>query len=64
MYNKGFRLEIDRKDNNKGYEKGNLALCCCRCNTIKSDFFTEEEMFKVGAIIEEAMTRLIVKGGE
>ena len=41
------RLSIDRLDNLKNYEKGNLVLSCRRCNSIKSDFFSAEEMKKV-----------------
>lgn len=46
------RLTIDRKDNNKGYELNNIILACNRCNTIKSNYFTEEEMLEVGKIIK------------
>ena len=46
------RLTIDRKDNERGYEKGNLALACYLCNFIKGNIFTFEEMKKVGKIIE------------
>lgn len=42
------RLTIDRKDSKKGYELGNLALCCLRCNSIKADFFTPLEMEEIG----------------
>lgn len=27
----------DRRDNSKGYESGNVAIICRRCNTIKSE---------------------------
>lgn len=42
------RLTIDRIDNSKGYEKDNICLSCARCNLIKSNFFTEEEMKEIG----------------
>lgn len=45
------RLTIDRKDNRRGYEKGNLALACYRCNSLKGDFLSYGDMLKVGAII-------------
>lgn len=51
LNNKANRLTIDRTDNKKGYEKGNLVLCCMRCNSIKSDYFTKDEMIKIGKII-------------
>lgn len=46
------RLTIDRKDNNKDYELGNLVLCCYNCNTVKADIFTEQEMLEIGKIIK------------
>ena len=46
------RLTIDRIDNNKGYELNNIKLACFRCNSIKSDYFTESEMLKIGKIIK------------
>jgi 5-methylcytosine-specific restriction endonuclease McrA len=45
------RLSIDRKDNDKGYELNNIVLACYRCNTIKGEYFTEQEMLKIGKII-------------
>lgn len=41
------RLNIDRKDNNKGYEKGNLLLSCATCNRIKSNIFSYSEMLEI-----------------
>jgi hypothetical protein len=38
------RLTIDRLDSSRDYEEGNLALACWRCNGIKGDFLTPEEM--------------------
>jgi hypothetical protein len=46
------QLTIDRKDNNKGYELNNIVLACMRCNYIKSDYFTEQEMVQIGNIIK------------
>lgn len=46
------RLSIDRKDNNKTYTINNIVLACFRCNTIKSDYFTEKEMLEIGKIIK------------
>ena len=42
------RLSIDRMDSKKGYEEGNMVLCCLRCNSLKSDFFTPSEMREIG----------------
>lgn len=38
---------IDRKDNNKGYIIGNIVLACKRCNIIKGNWFTEQEMLEI-----------------
>jgi len=45
------RLSIDRKDNSKGYTLDNIVLACFRCNFTKSNYFTEQEMLKIGSII-------------
>lgn len=45
------RLTVDRRNNSVGYKSDNLVLCCRRCNTIKGNFFTEDEMLEVGKII-------------
>jgi hypothetical protein len=37
---------LDRKNNDKGYEQGNIAVCCGWCNGLKSSHLTYEE-FKV-----------------
>jgi endogenous inhibitor of DNA gyrase (YacG/DUF329 family) len=47
------RLSIDRLDNNKGYEMGNIGLACKKCNMIKSSEFTYEEMLEIGKIIKK-----------
>jgi hypothetical protein len=43
-----FRLTIDRINPKKGYEEGNICLCCARCNLIKNDFFSEKDMKEIG----------------
>lgn len=49
MYNdKINRLTVDCMDNNLGYVKDNLILCCGRCNSIKSDFLSYDEMKYIG----------------
>lgn len=49
MYNRNItRLTIDCKDNGDRYESGNLALACLRCNFTKSNYFTFDEMRKIG----------------
>ena len=39
---------IDRMDNTKGYEIGNMVACCLRCNIIKGSWFSFEEMLELG----------------
>src|SRR5208337_1290466 len=39
---------LDRKDNALGYMVTNVVVCCTRCNKIKSNQLTYEEMVKVG----------------
>ena len=49
------RLTIERIDNSKGYELGNLALSCQLCNSIKSDFFEDSEMIIIGRVIKDKL---------
>jgi len=46
--NKNTRLSVDCKDNNVGYQMDNLVLACYRCNSIKSNILTFDEMMYVG----------------
>ena len=50
---RGKRLEVERKDNNKGYSEENCVLACAICNNAKSNKFTCEEFKKVGRTIKE-----------
>jgi len=44
-YNKwSSRLSVDAKDNNVGYILENIVLCCRRCNSLKSDLLSYDEM--------------------
>jgi len=36
--------------------QGNLALACLRCNAIKNNYFTKDEMLKIGGIIRAKRT--------
>jgi len=51
-FNMKMRLTIDRKDNKKGYIINNIVLACNRCNTIKGNFFTEQQMLKIAKFIK------------
>jgi len=46
--NKNKRLSVDCKNNKLGYVKGNLVLACYRCNSIKSNILTFDEMMYIG----------------
>lgn len=43
-----FRLTIDCKDNEAGYMAGNLVLACDKCNSIKSNILSYEDMKYIG----------------
>ena len=42
------RLTVDCVENELGYVKDNLALACMRCNYLKNDFLSFEEMREIG----------------
>jgi len=41
------RFSIDRRDNNKGYIKGNICLACFTCNRTKGETFSPDIMKKL-----------------
>ena len=43
----GKGLNVDRKDNSKGYITGNIAFACHRCNMVKSSHLTYDQMMTV-----------------
>lgn len=47
------KLGADRKDNSKGHTLDNIVPACYRCNTMRQDHFTHEEMLKIGAFVRE-----------
>ena len=49
----GNRYNLDRKNKLRGYVKGNLVVCCKRCNTAKSNTFSYEEWMIVGKALQE-----------
>lgn len=57
---RGGTLEVDRKDNNKGYEIDNCVLACAICNNAKSDKFTYEEFKVIGKTIEQIWRKRII----
>ncbi len=47
------RVGCDRIDNNKGHSKDNVVPCCIECNTARNNYFTYEEMRRLGKTIAE-----------
>jgi len=41
---------LDRKDPDEGYIKTNVVPCCSRCNTVKNNVISYDEMSKLGRI--------------
>lgn len=50
---RGWSLEIDRKNSNFEYTPENCVMACYWCNNAKTDEFTYEEFAKVGAAIKD-----------
>lgn len=40
-------ITIDRRDNSIGYQIDNIVMSCRRCNTIKGNTFTADEMREI-----------------
>jgi hypothetical protein len=41
----GSRTNLDRKDNEKGYERDNVVVCCWRCNNGRGNLFSYEDWY-------------------
>lgn len=53
MTNTEVKQQNSTLNNNKGHLKNNIVPCCYKCNTIKNNFFTFEEMKKIGKFLNE-----------
>lgn len=51
------KLGCDRIDNKKGHTKDNVVPCCTRCNKLRSNKFTVDEMKEIGAVIKKIENR-------
>ena len=51
---------IDRKNNAEGYTKGNTVPCCHRCNAIKGNKLSHEEMIFVAQTVSK-LTRAVAQ---
>ena len=47
------RVGCDRIDNAKGHTKDNVVPCCIECNTARNNYFSYEEMMRLGKTIAE-----------
>lgn len=59
------KLGCDRIDNNKPHTKDNCVCACARCNRMRGDNFTVEEMKKIGKaikVIEKKKKKEIAEG--
>lgn len=46
-------LGLDRLNNKIGHIYDNIVVCCYRCNVVRQDIFTHEQMKKLGKFIKE-----------
>lgn len=51
------KLGCDRIDNTKPHTKDNVVPCCTRCNKLRSNKFTVDEMKEIGAVIKRIENR-------
>jgi hypothetical protein len=53
---------LDRLDNTRGYEPGNVVPCCYACNVAKSDIWDYEETLEIGRLIATLRARREAQG--
>ena len=58
---RGWSLEIDRKNSNKEYKKDNCVMSCYWCNNAKTDEFTFEEFEEIGKSFEVVWNKRLKK---
>lgn len=46
-------IGLDRIDNNRGHEIGNVVPCCYECNVARGNNFSFEEMLEIGKVIRK-----------
>lgn len=52
-------MTIDRVDSSLGYDLGNIVKSCWICNSLKSDFLTEEEMHALAPSLRRSLERAL-----
>jgi hypothetical protein len=55
-------MTIDRAENARGYELSNMVKCCWICNSLKSDFFTPQEMQIIGRSVLNTLEHALKSG--
>lgn len=58
---RGFKLELDRKEPNKEYSTENCVMACYWCNNAKTDEFSEEEFMLIGKAIRTVWVKRAVE---
>lgn len=48
---------LDRIDNSKDYEAGNVVPCCTACNRTRGDHYTHQEMLELGPLLRDLKLR-------
>ena len=57
-----FGYNLDRKDNTRGYHIDNVVVCCGRCNRVKGDNLTYDEMLLLSPALQEITRRRGIMG--
>jgi len=55
-------MTIDRKDNTKGYNIDNMAVCCHKCNLIKGNEFSYDDMMILSKSLKELLRLKLGQG--
>ena len=50
-------VALDRIDNPKGYIPGNIVPSCWLCNTVRANWFTTQEMERLGRVIRSIASK-------
>jgi 5-methylcytosine-specific restriction endonuclease McrA len=58
---RGWKMEIDRKDPNQEYSDANCVPSCYWCNNAKTDEFNEQEFKLIGLAIGETLRARLKK---
>lgn len=59
----GYASNLDRKNNDLGYSKGNCVVCCVTCNRTKSNRFTFEEFVVMMTALRQYRASIALRAG-